>query len=256
MNGGDHRGSGRTGGRLVVALLLVGAGALGGWFAQRGLAGPGPAGTGLAARDRAAVETVVHDYILAHPEVLPEAMERLRAKEDQAQVASARGELETPFPGAVLGNPQGKTTLVEFSDFACGYCRQSIADVEALIAERPDLRVVMRELPILSPESTEAARWALAAAEQGRYAAFRKALFASGRLSSATIAAAAQGAGLDMARAKAALADPRIDAELKRNVEVAHKLGFQGTPTWVAGGDVLSGAVGKAELAKAIGAPS
>jgi protein-disulfide isomerase len=251
MNTGGGNGPDRIVARLIVALLLVGAGALGGWLTHRYVAGAGAAPT-----DRVAVETVVHDYLLDHPEVLPEAMERLRAKEDRAQVAGVRGELETPFAGAVLGNPDGRTTLVEFSDFACGYCRQSVADVEALIAERPDVRVVMRELPILSPESADAARWALAAAEQGKYAAFRKTLFASGQLSSATIAAAAQGAGLDMARAKAAIADPRIDAELKRNVEVARKLGFQGTPTWIAGGDVLSGAVGKAQLLKAIGAPS
>jgi protein-disulfide isomerase len=252
--GGDNRSNG-TAARLIVALLLVGAGLLGGWLAH-GYVARSPVASPAAPADRAAVETVVHDYLLAHPEVLPEAMDRLRAKEDRAQVAGVRGELEAPFPGAVLGNPEGRTTLVEFSDFACGYCRQSVADVEALIAERPDVRVVMRELPILSPESADAARWALAAAEQGKYAAFRKALFANGRLSAATIASAAQSAGLDLARAKAAIAEPRIEAELKRNVEVARKLGFQGTPTWVAGGDVLSGAVGKAELMKAIGAPS
>jgi protein-disulfide isomerase len=89
------------------------------------------------------------DYLLANPEVLPEAMEALNRRQRLAQIAPVRAELELPFPGAVLGNPEGSITLVEFSDYACGYCRQSVADVERLVAENPDLRVVVREFPIL-----------------------------------------------------------------------------------------------------------
>jgi hypothetical protein len=132
-------------------------------------------------RKSAAIEEVVRDYILAHPEILPEAMENLRERETGKQLEAVAGKLETPFPGAVLGNPQGKVTLVEFTDFACTYCRASVADVEALIAANPDLKVVVRELPILSPQSADAARMGLAAAEQGKYPAFHKAMFAAGR---------------------------------------------------------------------------
>ena len=105
------------------------------------------------------------DYLYAHPEVLPEAMGRYQVKQRQAQLAPIRDQLLTPFPGAVLGNPNGKLTLVEFSDYACTYCRQSVADVERLIAGNPDLRVVIREYPILRPESVDAARMGLAAAQ-------------------------------------------------------------------------------------------
>jgi len=246
---GDDRKQGRNWGVLLSgAVLLLAGGAAGGWIAQRGGIGAADA----MPRDRIAIERVVHDYILAHPEILPEAMERLRANDSRAQLAGIRGAVEKPFPGAVLGNPQGKVTLVEFTDFACGYCRQSVPDVEALLREHPELRIVIRELPILSPESADAARWALAAAEQGKYAAFHKAMFAAGRPSAATIASAAQTAGLDMARAAITAAAPATEAELKRNIEFARQLGFQGTPSWIAGDQMLSGAVGKEGLAKAI----
>ena len=106
--------------------------------------------------------TATRDYLLANPEVLPEAMDVLQQREQLARIEPMRAQLETPFPGAVLGNPQGKVTLVEFTDYACGYCRQSVADVDALIAANPDLKVVMREYPILSPGSVDAARMASA----------------------------------------------------------------------------------------------
>ena len=160
--------------------------------------------------------------------------------------------LTEPFPGAVLGNPQGKVTLVEFTDFACTYCRASVAEVEALIAANPDLRVVVRDMPILSPQSAEAARMGLAAAEQGKYAAFHKAMFAAGRPDARTIAEAARSAGLDMERARKVIADPKTDAELAANLDYARQLGFDGTPSWVIGDQAFSGAVGRDVLQKAI----
>lgn len=248
MNAEDWKPGGKTafiaGG---IALMLLGA--AGGWLweSQRG----GPA-AGMAGRDRAALEQVVREYILANPEILPEAMENLQRKENAKQLSSVGDELETPFPGAVMGNPDGSVVLVSFSDFGCTYCRQSVADVEALIRDNPDLKVVMRELPILSPASGEAAKWGLAAAEQGRYTQFHNAMFAAGRPDPATIEAAAKFSGLDMARARRVIAEPRIEAEIERNVGYARQLGFNGTPSWVVGDQLFSGAVGRDALQKAI----
>lgn len=202
--------------------------------------------------DRAAVEKIVREYILDHPEILPQAMENLQKRENAQALSGIKDAVHAPFPGAVLGNPQGKVTLVEFTDFACTFCRQSVAEVEQLIAANPDLRVVIRELPILSPQSANAAKMALAAAEQGKYAAFHNAMYAAGQPGPETIAAAAQAAGLDMDRARKTIADPRLEAELTRNVEFARRLGFNGTPSWIAGDALLSGAVGKDKLAEAI----
>lgn len=192
------------------------------------------------------------DYLLANPEVLPEAMEVLQRREQLAQIEPLRRELETPFPGAVLGNPRGSVTLVEFTDYACTYCRQSLADVEALVATNPDLKVVIREYPILAPESADAARMALAAAQQGRYAQFHDAMFRLGPPSAESIEAAAKEAGVDLARARAAIATGAFDGHLQANYALAARLGLSGTPGWVVGGQALNGAVGVQRLTDAI----
>ena len=221
----------------AVGLLAIGVAA--GWTLHGG-------------GNRAQTEGVVHDYILTHPEILPQAMDNLRASESAQALGAIRGAVEKPWPGAVLGNPNGKLTLVEFTDYACGYCRASVPDVDAAIAANPDLKVVVRELPILTPASVDAAKMALAAAAQGHYAAFHKAMFANGRPDGASIAAAANAASVDAANARAAIADPAMNAEIENNVALARQLGFTGTPGWVIGNQVLTGAVGHATLASAI----
>jgi protein-disulfide isomerase len=229
--------------RLLLPTGLVLAGALlglaGSWAWQ---AGPG----------RGATERVVHDYLLEHPEVLPEAIDRLRAKQLMARIAPIRGAIETAYPGAVLGNPQGKVTLVEFTDYACPYCRLSVPDVQALIAANKDLRIVIREEPVLSAGSVDAARMALAAADQGRYAEFHNAMFAKDGPSAPNITAAAREAGLDLAKARADIAAGKYESELASNTQMGQSIGFSGTPAWVVGKQAFSGAVGKAFLADAI----
>ncbi|MBO0748834.1 MAG: thioredoxin domain-containing protein [Porphyrobacter sp.] len=192
------------------------------------------------------------DYLMAHPEVLPVAIDRYRLQQRQAQLAPVRAQLLTPFPGAVLGNPNGKVTLVEFSDYACTYCRASVADVQRLIAANPDLRVVVREYPILRPESVAAARMGLAAAEQGKYAAFHDAMYALGPPSEATIGQAAQQAGIDLAAANRAIATGLFDSFLKTNIALGGRIGIDGTPGWVVGDRILDGAVGLATLSDAV----
>lgn len=192
------------------------------------------------------------DYLLAHPEVLPEAINRYQVMQREAQLAPVRGQLETPFPGAVLGNPKGKLTLVEFSDYACTYCRQSVGDVRELIAGNPDLRVVVREFPILRPESVDAARMGLAAAQQGKFAAFHEAMYALGPPNKETIEQAARQAGVDKVAADKAIASGLFDAFLKSNIAMAGQIGITGTPGWVIGDRILDGAVGLSALGNAV----
>jgi len=224
----------------IVALVAALLGFLGGVTVQWTPIGQHAAGESVRA------------YLLEHPEVLPEAMNRLQQKEMAARLAPLEPQLKTPFPGAVLGNPAGKKVLVEFTDYACGYCRQSVAEVEALIAADPQLKVVIREYPILSPESEMAARMALAAAEQGKFASFHHTMFALGRPTPASIQEAARQAGVDLEKARAVMASPKAQNELAMNMRLAEALGFTGTPSWVAGNEAFSGAVGRAALAKAL----
>ena len=251
---------------VLLAILVAGFGAAGGWWvmhsrdaeaqsvaaAQDGKLERQLSDAGIEARQRGAIEALVRATILDHPEILPEAMDKLQARETASRLAPLRGAIETPFPGAVLGNPAGKLTLVEFTDFACTYCRSSVPDVEALLSANPDLRVVVRQLPIIAPESEPAARMGLAAAAQGKYAAFHKAMFTGERPSATSIAAAARVAGLDSAGADAFARQPGVHEELERNLGFARQLGISGTPAWSVGGQLISGAVGRDQLQKAI----
>ncbi len=242
----------------ALAILLAGLGAAGGWWWESRRSPP--EGTiearlsdaGIDANEKVAIESVVRDYILAHPDIIPEAMNRLQANGAAKQIAAQRDRIETPFAGAVLGNPQGAITLVQFTDYACGYCRQSVSDIAALVAAHPDLRVVVRELPILSRESEQAARMALSAAGQGHYAAFHEAMFGGEKPAQASIAAAAQKAGIDARAAGPVAASTAVTNELAGNVALAKELGITGTPAWVIGDRLLIGAVGRQALETAI----
>lgn len=204
-------------------------------------------GLGRASRGEA-----TRAWLVENPEVLRDMASALETKETEARIGPLRGRLEAAYPGAVLGNPNGKVTLVEFSDYACGFCRQSVPDVAALVAANPDLRVVVHELPILTPESADAARMALAAADQGKFAAFHTAMFAASRPDAGTIAQAARRAGVDLAKARAAIESGKYEAELADNHGLAGEMGFSGTPSWVIGSEAFSGAVGHAELNAAV----
>ncbi|WP_156839821.1 DsbA family protein [Novosphingobium aquimarinum] len=243
MDPNEPKGGGPM--RIALLIALVVLAGFAGWYAERLFSGP-------AAGDRAEIEGIVREYILANPEILPEAMENLQRKQNSANLGSVREAVERPYPGAILGNPEGKVTLVEFTDFACGFCRRSLDDVDALIAANPDLKVVIREMPILSPQSADAARMGLAAAEQGKYAAFHRAMFEAGQPDPASIMAAAKTAGLDLQKAQQVAKTPRVEQELAANVNFAGKIGFSGTPTWIVGDQVINGAVGREQLAAAI----
>ena len=213
-----------------------------------GLVGAGAVWTVRPAADGADVRT----YLLAHPEVIPEAMQKLQERESGKSVAANRAAIETPFGDAFAGNPRGDVTLVEYYDYNCGYCRASLPAIRRLVAADPKLRVVFRELPILAPTSRDAARMSLLAAAQGKFARFHDALYGGGRVSAESIAAAARTAGVDTARLPALA--PRLDAEIATNLDTAGKLGMTGTPSWVVGDRVLSGALPVEELEKAIAA--
>ena len=190
-------------------------------------------------------------WLVANPDILPDMAAALQRREAEARLAEVGGEVTRPFPGAVLGNPSGTRTLVKFTDYGCTYCRASEADVRKLIAADPGLRIVIREWPIFDG-SEDAARMALAAAEQGRYPAFYKAMFAGAQPSPASVARAAAVAGLDMTRARAFAASDAVAAELAQNMQLARTLGFTGTPSWVAEGQILEGAVGYDKLKQAL----
>lgn len=216
------------------------------------------AGAAIFAALRPPVATVdaqgVRAALLAYPEMIPEAMQRLRDNETGKVIAAQRAAIVTPFGNAWKGAAQPQVTVVAYMDYACGFCRQSLPMIDQLIASEPGVRVVFRELPVLSAESRIAAEYSLAAAEQGKFAAFHDTLFAAGQLSQASIDAAIERAGLDRARAKAFIATPAAEQEISRNLQTAGQLGVTGTPSWVVGDRVLSGAVTPEAMKEAVAA--
>ena len=192
-------------------------------------------------------------YLLQNPEILPEMAENYQKQQARERLAGLAEDITAPFPGAVLGNPEGAVTLVEFTDYGCSFCRMSTGHVQDLIAKNPDLRIVVREWPIFDG-SDQAAKMALAAARQGKFAAFHEAMFASGPPSENSILAAAGKAGLDLGRAQEFMNTQDAGFELSKNMAFAQQLGFSGTPSWVVGDEVLEGAVGVETLQEAIDA--
>ncbi len=199
---------------------------------------------------RPAAPADVRGYLMAHPEVIPEAMQAMESRGMAKAVGANRGQIVTPVGDAVVGNPQGDVTVVEYFDYNCTYCRASLPTIAALVKADPKVRVVFRELPILSRASYDAAKVSYAAALQGKFRRFHDALYAKGPVTAQTIAATAREAGVDMAAAGRQAA--AADAEIKRNFEVARALGMTGTPTWVIGDRVMSGALPLEDMLAAV----
>jgi len=196
---------------------------------------------------------IVRDALIRDPQILPDTVEALRTAQFKPVLDANRAAIETPFASSWKGAAKPEVTLVEFFDYACPYCKASNPAVDRLLKEDQGLRVVYRELPILGPESVTAARLSLAASKLGRFTPFHDRLWAAGKPAPSTIAEAAAAAQI----APAPPNDPQIEAELKRNFEIAGQLGATGTPVFVVGDKVLNGAVGydtlKAAIAEARG---
>jgi protein-disulfide isomerase len=203
--------------------------------------------------DRQAIEQIIHDYLMAHPEVVIESLKAgdARAKEQaeaetRAQIVKHRDELVHDAKSPEGGNPAGDVTIVEFFDYRCPYCKEVEPSLEALLKEDGRIRVVYKEFPILGPESMIASRVSLAALKQSpqKYARLHLALMnAKGELSQESIMKAAEAAGLDIARIKTDMNGPEVDALIKRNYDLAEQLNLRGTPVFIIGNEMTPGAV-------------
>lgn len=230
------------GGRGGLATMGIAAAALG-----AGLFAAVQATVPAADPERARIEAVVREYILAHPEIIPEAVERLQARETAKLVSANRTALTKPYAGGWAGNAQGDVTVVQFFDYNCGFCRASLPAIDRLIAEDKSVKIVFREMPILSEDSVAAARASLIAAERGKFVAFHHALYEAGRPGAATIAATARKVGFD-----ASIPSVAAEAEIASNMELARSLQFTGTPSWVIGDVVFSGQLSLDQLRDAV----
>jgi len=191
---------------------------------------------------------IVRQGMLHDPQILPDTADALRDAQFAPVLAANRTALETPFGSSWKGAAKPDVTLVEFFDYACPYCKASNPAIDRLLQEDKGLRVVYRELPILGDNSVAAARLSLAASKAGRFAKFHDTLWAAGRPAPETIALASSAAGIPPQPAK----DPAVEAELRRNFQLAGQLGATGTPLFVVGDRVTNSAVAYDTLKKMI----
>ena len=197
------------------------------------------------------INRLIHDYLMEHPEVILDSVQRLREQEAVADdqegsrnLVTFRAQLENDPSTPVVGNLSGDITITEFFDYRCGYCKSTLSTIRQLLAEDTGVRLVFKEFPILSAESTIAARAALAADRQGKYFIFHSALMdARGSLDAEQIMIIAADAGLDTVRLAIDMETPQVQAQVDANRELAANLNIRGTPTFVIGDQILPGAI-------------
>lgn len=214
----------------------------------------------LSPAQEEAVRGLVRQYILENPEIIAEAIDRLRSKQQAAAqeaqkeaIAVHADKLNFDPESPVLGNPDGDVTLVEFFDYQCGYCKAVYPAVMEAVEKDGNVRLVMKEFPILGPASVYASRAALAAREQDKYAEFHAALMTlKGALSEEQVDAAAKDVGLDLEQLKVDMAAPEVDEQISATMSLARALDIGGTPAFVVGDMLMPGAVPLERLKAAI----
>lgn len=203
--------------------------------------------------DQATLNPMIESYLLENPSILQRASDALREEIRIAEAARAREALaamhvqiyEDPA-NVVLGNPDGDVTLVELFDYNCGYCRSSLPDLATLLAEDPNLKVILKEFPILSQESEEAARvGVLVAQADADYWSFHEQLFTGrGKVTADAALEAARSLGLNPVELKLQMATPAVTEVIVRTHQLAQALDVSGTPTFIIGDEIIPGAVG------------
>ncbi len=204
---------------------------------------------------REQIEQIVRDYLMREPEVIYEAIQELQqrravaeAQKQQQAVEANKGALFSSGKDPILGNPQGDVTLVEFFDYHCGYCRGMVPALRSLVQKDKGLKIVMKEFPVLGPDSLLAARASLAAEKQGRFADFHMALMGAKQLDEASIMGIAKQLGLDLDRLAADMQSESLQDVIDANANLAGELGITGTPSFVIGGKLIPGAVDVAQI--------
>lgn len=208
--------------------------------------------------DAATINPMIEDYLLSNPRILQRVSAALEdeirtaeAAQAKAAITAMHAEIYDDPDHVVLGNPNGDVTLVEMFDYNCHFCRQALPDLAVLLAEDPNLKVVLKEFPILSQESIDAARIAILVSEAKGvdYWSFHQKLFTSrGMVTQQTALDAAKDLGLNPVELQLEAGTPRITAILDKSYAIARNLNVSGTPTYIIGDEIIPGAVGLDQL--------
>ncbi len=208
---------------------------------------------------KAEIEKIVMEYVKSNPQVLIESLENYRVEQEQEKKMGAQEKLKVhkayledkkaPF----VGNVDADVIITEFFDYNCGYCRRAMPDIQALVKEDSNVRFVFREMPILSENSNEIAKWSLAAHKQGKYFELHVALMEfRGNRNAKTIKKMAADLGLDAEQLEKDANSRSVAKELAKDLSVARDIGIQGTPAFVINGEMFPGYLGPEGLKRAV----
>jgi protein-disulfide isomerase len=208
------------------------------------------------------VNVAISQYLKDHPDEIVAALQAAQTQAEQRKqvaatqaLADAKAEIFNNAADPVIGNPAGDVTVVEFFDYRCPYCKRVTDSLVSLIDSDAKVRVVLKEFPILGPDSLVAARVALAAHKQGKYRAVHEALMAhKGSFEKDALIEVAAKVGADPARLATDMDDPAITAQLKANDALAAKLGITGTPGFIFGRQLVPGAISLDDMKKLVAA--
>lgn len=208
------------------------------------------------------VRELVLDTIRANPQIIVEALQILEQEQQQAQaeasraaLADQRAMLENDPNAPVIGNPEGDVTVVEFFDYNCPYCRSAKTELDGLLSADSNVRVVLREWPVLGEGSVFAARAALASRQQGKYEEFHNALMTmQGRAEEQSVIRVAQSVGLDIEQLRRDMEAPEVAEHLQLSSGLGQALGFTGTPSFVIGQNLAPGLIRADQMQRLVAA--
>ena len=219
------------------------------------LTAKGPMNT--AEIDPTILNPMIEDYLMGDPRILQRLSNKLEEEIRTAEAAAAKEAIATMQDAifndpdhVVLGNPQGDVTLVEMFDYNCGYCRGALPDLATLLAEDPNLKVILKDFPILSKDSVDAARVAvLVAKEPVDYWTFHQTLFSSrGAVTGQVALDAARDLGLNPVELQLGMESEEVTKIIQKSYDIAKALNVNGTPTYIIGDEIIPGAIGLDEL--------
>ncbi len=212
------------------------------------------------------IEDIVKNYLIAHPEIMQDAQAALDKRQQDAEAAKARTAIKkdsaTLFDSphqVVLGNPNGKVTMVEFFDYNCPHCKDAVSDMVNLLSKDHNLKFVLKEFPILAQGSVDAAHVAVAVRMQdpsgAKYLAFHQKLFSTrGMVDQARALEVARDVGCDMTRISKDMNSPEVQTTIDEDMKLADAIGVDGTPSYVIGDHLIVGAIGFDKLQDQIAA--
>lgn len=215
--------------------------------------------SGPQGSEKERIEGIIREYLLKNPSIIREAMQALEAQEARERAERSanlmkelRKEIFFDADSPISGSASGDVSVAVFFDYNCGYCKQTLPQLQSISKKDPLVRIVFKEFPVLGPQSTFAAKAALAAFRQGKYVEFHNAIMTAENTDEDSIKNISKTLGIDYSKLQKDMADPQIDEQITRNQRLAESLDINGTPAYIIGDQIIPGAVDAESLTRFI----